>query len=528
MYTSVVSKGRYIYYKGYSLSGKQEIHKFKNVPESLFFYIEDKDKIENIVKFFNIDHHEKIIFNPSPSQKDIYAKPLIEIKIHSGIKWEIMKVLRQHNIKVLDDIGSDYKFIANKFKNDINFDFKNIKIAYIDIETESENGFPVPSIAREKINVITIVTNTKKIFTFALHNISPLDDKDVNLYCYDSNEESMLLGFINFMKAYNPDIISGWNSEFFDIPYIVNRVKNILGEEYLKELSPFNLKLRTKLVKNSFGSREDETYQIYGLQHLDYMQIYKKHIYKPRENYKLDTIAEIELGEKKLDISEYDNLYQLYRTNFKKYVEYNIQDSLLLYKLEQKTKLIELVVMLAHMCKINFEDVASPVRSWDIYIFNELLKINIISKERNGDVEKFAFPGAFVKLPKAGICDWVVSFDLNSLYPSLIRQMNISPETKINKIIDKYNYRKNGSSDDEFLTKDLIDMKDDLDFLKDEDISMSGGGYLYKRDKKGVIPSIVESVYMDRVIAKNEMKKWKRKKEALLKEIEEKGIEIEK
>jgi DNA polymerase elongation subunit (family B) len=221
-------------------------------------------------------------------------------------------------------------------------------------------------------------------------------------------------------KQFSPDVVTGWNVEQFDIPYLVNRFRRVVGSEFTKKLSPWGI-INEREIVNAFGTQKLQ--EIVGISCLDYLAMYKKFSFQMQESYKLDHIAHQELGERKLDYSDYANLQDLYERDYQKYIEYNIKDVALVRKLDQKLKMIEQVYAIAYDGKVNFQDAFTSVRMWDIIIHNYLLNQNIVIPFFKKQEKERQIEGAFVKDPKPGMHNWVVSFDLNSLYPHLMMHL---------------------------------------------------------------------------------------------------------
>jgi DNA polymerase elongation subunit (family B) len=274
----------------------------------------------------------------------------------------------------------------------------------------------------------------------------------------------------------------------YDIPYIAGRIDRILGEKEARRLSPWgNIRRRELVIKG----REQISYEVAGVSIIDYLDLYKKFTYKAQESYRLDHIANVELGQKKLDHSEFETFKDFYTKDWQKFIDYNIRDVELVDQLEDKMKLIELCFTMAYDAKINFNDVFFQVRTWDAIIYNYLKKRNIVipPKDRSEKSDKFA--GAYVKEPIPGKYDWVVSFDLNSLYPHLIMQYNISPET----ILDE---RHPSATVDKILQRQV-------DLEKYSDYAVCPNGAMYRKDVRGFLPELMEKMYNDRVIFKKKM-----------------------
>jgi DNA polymerase elongation subunit (family B) len=380
-----------------------------------------------------------------------------------------------------------YQFIGEEYSDEINYSMDQMRIAYIDIETESEEGFPNITTANEKVNVITLICGTKK-YTFALGKVDKSKmptDFLVNLY---ENEEQMLGDFMLTWQSLGIDIVTGWNVQFFDIPYLVHRMQRLFGEYFPKKFSPWG-KLKGRKVE--INGRENIAYDIVGINTLDYYDLYKKFTYVTRESYKLDHIASVELGEKKVSYQEHDNFADFYRNDFTKFVQYNIQDTILVQKLEAKLRLLELAISLAYSAKVNMQDVFSQVRTWDQIIYHYLHAKKIVIPPKKKGKKDASFEGAYVKDPQVGMHRWVVSFDLDSLYPHLIMQYNLSPETKtmegLRRVITPQSVLKGGK-----VTEATIKA------AVESNLVLAANGTTYRRDVRGFLPELMESMYEQR------------------------------
>ena len=381
-----------------------------------------------------------------------------------------------------------YQYISEKYPQDeIKFDISQIKLVTLDIEVSSEQGFPDVESCQEEILAITIQDyTTKEIITWG---VKPFDNKQKNVtYHYCPSEYQLLSSFIEYWMVDVPDVVTGWNIQFYDIPYICKRLNRVLGEKLMKRFSNWGLVSQGEVFKNG---RKHTTFDIGGLTQLDYLDLYRKFTYKAQESYRLDYIAEIELGQKKLDHSEFDTFKDFYTKGWQKFIEYNIVDVELVDRLEDKMKLIELALTMAYDAKVNYNDVFYQVRMWDNIIYNYLKKTNVVippKVDANKD-EKYA--GAYVKEPIPGKYDWVVSFDLNSLYPHLIMQYNISPET----LLDERHPT---------ATVDRI-LNEELNFELYKDNAVCANGAMFRKDVRGFLPELMEKMYGDRVIFKKKM-----------------------
>ena len=381
-----------------------------------------------------------------------------------------------------------YQYISEKYPEDeIKFDISQIKLVTLDIEVKSENGFPDVQSASEEILAITIQDyTTKKIITWG---VKPFNNKQGNVtYHHCPTEYDLLNHFINYWMVDVPDVVTGWNIQLYDIPYICKRLNRVLGEKLMKRFSNWGLVTEGEVF---IQGRKQTVFDVGGLTQLDYLDLYKKFTYKAQESYRLDYIAEVELGQKKLDHSEFDTFKDFYTQGWQKFIEYNIVDVELVDRLEDKMKLIELALTMAYDAKVNYADVFYQVRMWDNIIYNYLKKRNIVIPPRNKSQKDEKYAGAYVKEPIPGKYDWVVSFDLNSLYPHLIMQYNISPET----LLDERHPT---------ATVEKI-LNEELNFELYKDYAVCANGAMYRKDVRGFLPELMEKMYGDRVIFKKKM-----------------------
>jgi len=394
------------------------------------------------------------------------------------------------NFKIYGNERYIYQYLSEMYpEEEIKFDTSKVKISTIDIEVKSENGFPDVESAAEEILLITVQDyTTKQIRTWGQ---GPFNNKQENvIYKGFRTEYELLNDFISWwmIETNTPEVVTGWNSELYDMPYLVRRIDRILGEKLMKRLSPWGLVTERETI---IMGRKHISYDVGGVTQLDYLNLYKKFTYKAQESYRLDYIASVELGQKKLDHSEFDTFKDFYTKGWQKFVEYNIIDVELVDRMEDKMKLIELAITMAYDAKVNYNDVFYQVRMWDAIIYNYLKKRNIVipPKERSDKDAKYA--GAYVKQPVPGKYDWVVSFDLNSLYPHLIMQYNNSPETL-------------RETRHPSVTVDKI-LNEELTFELYKDSAVCANGAMYRKDVRGFLPELMEKIYKDRTIYKKKM-----------------------
>ena len=387
-----------------------------------------------------------------------------------------------------------YQYIVEEHPEDeIRYDTSKIRIFNIDIETAAENGFPDVESADQEILAISIKDSyTGRIVVFGAR---PFNNTDSEVdYMHFRTEESMMSAFLQYWNENYPDVITGWNVQLFDIPYIARRITRILGEKAAKSLSPWKLISSREIY---IKGRKQIAYDLPGISTLDYLELYRKFTYTNQESYRLDHICLVELGERKLDHSEYDTFKEFYENNWQKFIEYNIHDVRLVDKLDDKMKLLDLAFTMAYDAKVNYEDVFSQVRMWDNYIYCELNKRKIAIPPKRDALKDAKYAGAYVKEPKAGRYDWVVNFDLNSLYPHLIVQYHISPETLTDD-------RHSTVTVDGILQKQVS---------IDGDLAVCANGAQYRKDKQGFLPLMMQKMYDSRVVFKKKMIKAKQQYE---------------
>jgi DNA polymerase elongation subunit (family B) len=431
------------------------------------------------------------------------------------LKFESIKEAREF-VKTNTDIPDyplygntqfQYSFIADEYpEHEISYDLKDISIFTIDIETESESGFTQDAAEKtpERVNVITLKDFNKDeyhVFTFVDDGIYNKKNRFVpktdNIIHYEyKSEMEMLLMFLKVWNKLDPDIVTGWSSRFFDIPYLYNRLVLLFGEKTAKKLSPWN-QVNSETV--NFMNRDHNCYAISGISQLDYIQIYRKNVLDPRENYKLDYIAKVELGEGKIDWREkYGTMKEFYKKDFQWFVEYNIQDVKLPDMLEAKLKLIELVVSVAYIAKVNYVDVLAQTRTWDMLIYNYLFQKNIVYPVKKIFIEKKEqFEGAYVKDPLPGMYEDICSFDVNSLYPSIMLLTNMGIETKQNK--------KFKLNPEDFLNK-TEKYLEAIEYSKKNNLTLAANGILYDRKNYSFLTVLLNQILNGRKIARENIK----------------------
>jgi DNA polymerase elongation subunit (family B) len=443
---------------------------------------------------------EKIPYKPTmfaPSKregavwKDIRGLSLDPIPFESmrDAKEFVAKYEDVSNFKLYGMPRFLYAYLNDEYPDEVVYDRELINVAYIDIEVSSEFGFPSVERASDTVTAITL----KKDGVFHVWGYGKFEVKRNDVRYYQCNNEKEL--FIKFLSEWSngyPDIVTGWNVTFFDIPYLVKRMSAVLGESEAKRFSPWRM-FKERRVRTRF--KEETVYNIAGVATLDYLEMYQKFTYTQQESYKLDHIAQVELGERKLDYSEYDTLHEFYINDFQKFIEYNIIDTELVEKLDDKMKLIDMALALAYDAKVTLLDVFTQVRMWDVIIHNHLYKQKIAIPLTGGGSKDEQYVGAFVKEPKPGGYDWVMSFDLNSLYPHLIMQYNISPETLL----------RNNRGDAIKVQTNVDDLLEGIFPEVPDGYGLAANGCFFSKDHQGFLPEIMERMYNDRVVYKDKM-----------------------
>ena len=395
-------------------------------------------------------------------------------------KWKDVEGFDVHGIE-----RHPYAYIAEYFPQDIEWMMRHVRIMNLDIECECENGFPEPTEAAEEINAITFKMfghDTKYVFgTQAWEHNDPTIK-----YFHCQNEKQLLKTFLEEYKKIYPDIITGWNVDKFDITYLYNRISKLFSNTIADQLSPWNI---TTVREWDTFNKKQQAYTLTGVEVVDYLQLYQKFTFKRRDSYKLENICQVELGKGKINYEEFGAMHLFYKKDYQKFLEYNVRDVTLVEELDDKLGLMGLMIQMAYTAKCNYLDAFRQVRYWDILIFNRLKQQNIIvPPSKGGAPKKQKFMGAYVKDPQVGMHEWVVSFDLNSLYPHLIMQYNISPETFSGMTSDTTN----------------VDMMLRKEVKTNKLFSQTPNGAKFSKRKQGFLPEILENLYDERVL-------WKRK-----------------
>lgn len=412
------------------------------------------------------------------------------------------------------DLPKETRVLTDLYLNEDASSEGNITL-FFDIEVSMENGIPNTKNPNNEITSIALYDPlVKKYEVFVLDTRGLYTDRESEEasvhFCID--EVDLLHKFINSYEQIRPTIISGWNSNGFDVPYLYNRIRQVCGKGTANRLSPIG---RVKY------SERMERYKIAGVSSLDYLDLYKKFTYTQQPNYRLDTIGRLEVGMGKVDYE--GSLDDLFRDDLDKFIEYNLQDVRIIVDLDKKLNLIDLVRGICHIGHVPYEDYGMSSRFLEGTIVTYLHRKGIIVTDKPkdgreqmdamGDREGFA--GAYVQEPVPGLYDWVYSLDLQSLYPSIIMSLNISPETKVAKVLNfdmEQHFRKEivAYVVQEMGNDTTVELEYDafVQFIQENNLTMASNGVLYSTVSKGIIAEVLEEWFAKRVEYKNLMKKY--------------------
>lgn len=386
------------------------------------------------------------------------------------------------NFKVHGQNNFISQFIAEEFPNDIEFDRDLPVITTIDIEVQSDQGFPEPDKADYPVTAICTKSNKEDFFrVWGLGDYTQEEGRVIYTKC--DTELQLLDQFLTYWQHHGaPDIVTGWNSKQFDIPYLVNRTRKVIGEESTKRYSPWGV-VSSRTVRGKMGMKDVDTYDLMGIAQLDYYDLFRKftgNTLGQQESYRLDHIAHVVLGERKLSYEEHGNLHTLYKEDHQKFIDYNIRDVELVDMFEEKLGLITLAMTMAYRGGVNYEDVFGTTTIWDTIIYR-ILNLQKIAVPAKTEKPKGDFAGGYVKEPQVGSHDWVTSFDLNSLYPMIIVQYNMSPETVVDGLVDT----------------DVPRMMAGVTNTSGP-YAIAPSGVRFTKEKEGIIPSVIRQYYAER------------------------------
>jgi DNA polymerase elongation subunit (family B) len=497
--------------------------------------VERDDKGNRHYKEYPARH---IFYYPDAKGKftSIFGQPLSRVS-SKNVK-EHRKELAIHSNKKLfeSDINPIYRCLEDNY---LNVDAPKLNVAWFDIEVDfdPERGYASPEDAFMPITAIAVYLQWMETMvclaippkTLSMEEAKRQVEEFPNTMLFD-NEADMLDTFLDLIQ--DADVLSGWNSEGFDIPYTVNRVTKVLSKEDTRRFCLWN-QFPKKREYEKYG-KAAVTYDLIGRVHLDSLELYRKYTYEERHTYRLDAIGEMEIGENK---TVYEGtLDQLYNNDFRKFIEYNRQDCMLLDKLDKKLKFLDLANTLAHECTVLLQTTMGAVAVTEQAIINEAHKRGMIVPNRvqRDPNESNQAAGAYVAFPKKGIHEWIGSLDINSLYPSAIRALNMGPETIVGQL------RQDGTKDfvaaeiakgksfagawegifgsleyTAVINRDVgreitIDWEDggsdtlsaaqvyDLIFESNQPWMLSANGTIFTYEKEGIIPGLLKRWYAER------------------------------
>ena len=455
----------------------------------------------------------------------------------TGVKLAKTKRYKRDDPSLFEsDLPQETRVITDLYLNEDNPSTGH-KVMFFDIEVSMENGIPTVVDPNNEITSIALYDSAIQEYSVLVLDKSGVNTnytKDGVVVNFYRSELDLLYAFLDLYEQIGPTIITGWNSDQFDVPYLYNRIRQQCGNNTAGRMSPIG-----KMKWSNFRKK----YQIAGVSALDYLDLYKKFTYSQQPNYRLDSIGRLELNMGKI---EYEgSLDELFRNDINKFIEYNLQDVRIIVELDKKLKLIELVRGICHIGHVQYEDYCYSSKFLEGTIVTYLHRKGIIvtNKPAGGremmdqrmENDEEGFSGAYVKEPVPGLYDWIYSLDLQSLYPSIIMSLNISPETKIgfvtnwdvqkhiNEQIHEYLIR--GTHDDEVvrLPRDKF-----LKYMNNEKLMISSNGVLYNGNGMGIIPEVLDKWFAERVEYKNLMKKHKNEGNAELAEFYDRRQHIQK
>ena len=469
-YTSVHRYGNKMLFRGYDSKGNR-IH--KRVPFKPTFYLPSK--------------------KPGTDWNALDGTPVEPMQLESMSEAQdfVKRYEDVENFTVYGNNNFVAQFLAEAYPGEITYNLKHICVGNIDIEVGSEDGFPHPEQANHPIISIAYRDNQSNVFhVWGLDHYdaskTELDTDALIQYRLCDNEKDLLEKFLIFWQNNTPDIITGWNIRLFDIPYMINRTLKVCGDETTKLYSPWKI---YKYRQIGIKGKSMDAYEIYGVAQMDYYDLVQKFGFTlgPQESYSLDHIAHVVLGERKLSYEEHGSLHGLYKADHQKFIDYNIRDVDLVDRIDKETGLMDLALVIAYKGGVNYPDTFGTTGIWDSITYRYLneRKIAIPPSKRK---EKTSYPGGYVKDPRVGMSEWITSFDLNSLYPNLIVQYNMSPETYVRGEIMPHgvdHYLNNTAPESEY--------------------AVAANGSCYRKDKRGFMPEIIIGLYDERRVTKTKM-----------------------
>ena len=473
-YTSVHRYGNKILFRGYDSKGNR-IH--KKVPFKPTFFLPSKTN--------------------QTTWKALDGTPVEPFELESMSEGQEFSKRYEDigNFKVYGNNNFVAQFLAKAYPDEIDYNLKHIRVGNIDIEVASDDGFPHPEEANHPI--ISIAYRDSYSNVFHVWGLDRYDSSKTELetdaliqYRLCADEKELIEKFLIFWQSNMPDIITGWNIRLFDIPYMINRTLKVCGEKTAKLYSPWGINKHRQI---GIKGKSMDAYEIYGVSQVDYYDLVQKFGFTlgPQESYSLDHISSVVLGEKKLSYEEHGSLHGLYKADHQKFIDYNIRDVDLVDRIDKQLGLMELALVIAYKGGVNYPEVFGTTGIWDsiIYRYLNLRKVAVPPSVRT---EKSPYPGGYVKEPRVGMTKWITSFDLNSLYPNLIVQYNMSPETLVRDM-------RVGHGVDHYLANSADES------AVSQNYSVAANGSCYRKDKQGVLPTIIIDLYNERRVTKDKM-----------------------
>lgn len=494
MYTDVKRFGNNIMYRGYNEHGAPIQKKYKFSP-TLFVRSDEPSEWSTI-------YGDPV----TPMEFDTMKEASDFVKMYDGVD----------NFEIHGNTNYVAQFITQRFPKSIKFNTSFINVVNLDIEVGSEDGFPYPEEAKYEVQSIALRSSKDKVFRvwglgdYDVSKAKMIPDGYLVKYVKCSDEIDLLARFLTYWSSNWPDVITGWNIRLFDMPYLINRITRVMSEEAVKKFSPWgHVNYKALVIKG----KELDSYEIYGIQQLDYMDLFLKFglwVYGPQESYSLDHIANVVVGERKLSYDEHGSLHRLYKEDYQKFIDYNIRDCYLVERIDAETGLLDLVMSMAYRGGVNFTDTLGTTAIWDSIIYRELNEKKVVPPPSENKF-KPKYPGGYVKEPVPNKYHWVASFDLTSLYPMTIVQYNMSPETIVGDAT----------------------MPEDVDYYLEkkrlplDDVCHTANGVQFRKDKDGIIPSIIERYFAMRDEAKKKMIDTQKRMEAATDPDEKKRLKHE-
>jgi len=492
------------------------------------------------------DYPAQFIFyydDPKGKFKTVYDTPVSRFSCRSNKEFRKELAMRKGKTTWESDMNPVFRCLAENYMGK---DAPKLHVAFFDIETDfdPEKGFSTPEDPFTKITAITVYLQwLDKLVTIALppngmsmESANEIAAKFDNTFMFEE-ETDMMKTFLDLIE--DADVLSGWNSEGYDIPYCINRTARILSKDDTRRYCLWQQMPRGREYEKFGATRQ--TFDLVGRIHVDYMNLYRKYTYEERHSYSLDAIGDYELGERKV-IYE-GSLDALYNKDFEKFLAYNRQDVALLGKLDNKLKFMDLSNVLAHENTVLIQTTMGAVALTEQAIINEAHSLGLVVPDRKNHGDDTQAAGAYVAYPKKGLHEYIGAIDINSLYPSNIRALNMAPETIVGQLrpimTDKYINNKINNEKCSFaeaweglfgsleytavmeqkrgveITVDWVDGTEDvftghevynMIFKSNQSWILSANGTIFNYERKGVVPGLLERWYAERKVLQENLK----------------------